>query len=80
MTRMADQEREVELLQDLSWHHSRISGFGFSFIGEGCLVVAVDESIGSVCSVCSICSVHFTIHPIRSNSLLDKSFHQVKAR
>jgi hypothetical protein len=46
VTRMSDQEREVELLQNLSWYDGRISGFGVSVVGiRGC-VAAVGIAIG----------------------------------
>ena len=46
MTRMSDQESEVELFQNLSWYDSRISGFGVSVVGIRGRVVAVGIAIG----------------------------------
>jgi hypothetical protein len=46
MTRMSDQESEVELFQNLSWYDSRIFGFGVSVIGIRGRVVAVGIAIG----------------------------------
>ena len=67
MTGMADQESEVELLQDLGWDDGWISSFGFSSIRERCPVETVGMAVHE-----SIRPVHFTICPIGSNPLLDR--------
>jgi hypothetical protein len=46
VTRVSNQEGEVELLQNLSWYDGRISGFGGSVVGIRGRVVPVGIAIG----------------------------------
>ena len=48
---MTDQEREVELLQNLSWDNRWISRFGCGIVGEWSDIFAIGVAIGIAISV-----------------------------
>lgn len=60
MARMADQECEVELLQDLGWYHGWVVGLGGSVVGVWCCMVAIRDT---VCCV--------AVHAVRADSFFD---------
>jgi len=67
VTRMADEESEVELLQDLGWDDSWISGLCSCVIWVWCPGVAIGVAVGTIGI-----AISYTIYlPVCANTLLD---------